>query len=107
MYHYFLVWRLLDIWEAMHIALRKTVRWAVGRDAQPSTTTIGSQSIKATSVGGLKRGFAGCNKEHLQTMTDSASCSRYRSWATEGRDHQDVADRQTLVDWYQEDMCRT
>ena len=70
-HHYFRQWRLDGTWERMHTALRERVRQ--GRDAQPSAAVLDSQSVKTTSVGGV-RGYDGAKtlssrKRHLLVDT--------------------------------------
>jgi len=53
-YHYFRAWRLDGTWERLNTTLRERERIRQGRDPQPSGCIMDSQSVKTTSVGGIR-----------------------------------------------------
>ena len=60
-HHYFRLWRLDGTWEKITAALRERIRVRGGRDPQPTAAILDTQSVKTTSVGGV-RGYDGAKK---------------------------------------------
>lgn len=61
-YAYFRRWKRDGTWERVHQAIRRELRGAVGREAEPSAAVIDSQSIKTSPVRGDARGYDGGKK---------------------------------------------
>ena len=72
-YHYFRQWKGDGTWECMNQALRTRLRLAHGREAEPSAAVLDSQSVKTTSVKGVRGYDAGKNvngrKRHILVDT--------------------------------------
>jgi putative transposase len=64
-FHYFRLWQADGTWEKIHAGLREKVRIEAGKNRQPTTGIVDSQSVKTTEQGG-PRGFDG-GKKGLRT----------------------------------------
>lgn len=61
-YSYFRRWKLIGVWEKINSALRKDLRVQMGREPDPSASSLDSQSIRSSSVRGEPRGTDGGKK---------------------------------------------
>src|SRR3712207_3654840 len=60
-YTYCRDWVILGFWQELHESLRRRVRWAHGRKANPSAAILDSQSVKSTECNEA-RGFDAAKK---------------------------------------------
>jgi putative transposase len=56
-YDWFRRWSIDGTWKRLNAELRERLRCRLGRDPDPNTTIVASQSIRTTGVGGQERGF--------------------------------------------------
>ncbi len=56
-HHYFRVWRITGLWEAVYERLRELERAAKGRESQPTAGCLDSQSVKTGRYCTEEKGF--------------------------------------------------
>ena len=83
-------WRMDGTIRAAHDRLRRRVREAEGRDAEPTAAILDSQSVRTTGVGGPARGYDGGKKVKGPLCCTDRRCGRAEPYLYAGSCDADV-----------------